>query len=302
MVAIHEWFDWTDGERTPNQVHGQRFAKTRIIFFDVKWMPPLVLPFTMIHDLSQTERIFEFLRCNHGWNDAYQKLEYRFSMMHCDSELERLTSQLYAIAYTQSAPSLTKLGPFWRALQTYTPKEMLTLADFTAFLESLHTPRQSSNAPWERLFHALATQPGWGDKTSALFVKATIQIHRGPSHLHFLADTEVAINLQANDTLYLPVDAVIKHIFKEIGFKRDPNFQSINKFLLDQKYSADDMLIWDDLWYWGFFTQVVRNKSRYLEWNRDKFWCQRTTPKGQESEIERLAEEFLLIIQEKDTD
>jgi hypothetical protein len=93
------------------------------------------------------------------------------------------------------------------------------------------------------------------------------------------------------------VDSVITHIFQSLGLK-NANFQSVNKELL-KHYSAEDILVWDDLWYWGFFTQVSSGpqgkRTRAFKWNADKFWCQPGAPKSREAEVQRLGEEFIKI-------
>lgn len=171
------------------------------------------------------------------------------------------------------------------------------LLDFTSHLEPEPGAPPTGEGPWARLFNALAAQPGWGPKTSALFVKNAIEVHRGPEKLHFLQDASVAAAPLMSDLVRLPVDTVITYIFQIIGLK-NANFQSVNKALL-KDYSAEDFLVWDDLWYWGFFTQVTSgsaaNRKRSLGWNSDKFWCQPAAPRGKEREIRRLGEEFIEI-------
>lgn len=107
-------------------------------------------------------------------------------------------------------------------------------------------------------------------------------------------DAEVAKILRRDDKVYLPVDSVIIYIFQKIGL-HPANFLSVNK-VLRALYTAEQMLVWDDLWYWGFFTQVSDGINRQCGWNQDKFWCQVTAPKAQEVQVRRLGEEFLRII------
>lgn len=150
--------------------------------------------------------------------------------------------------------------------------------------------------PWERLFHALAAQPGCGKNTAALFIKATIEIHRG-QRFCFLSDgVAKASSIARQDKIFLPVDAVITHIFncKFPGQRND--FSDINNRLREANYLPNDMLICDDLWLWGYFTQIVKKNSRTLAWNSDKFWCQPWSPKTSESALRALGEEFIELI------
>ena len=177
-----------------------------------------------------------------------------------------------------------------------------SLDAFTKHLQdntpSLRERKQKTYGRWDALFTALKAQPGWGEKTAALFVKTVIQVHRGPEKLHFWPDVEQQACVPASDKIFLPVDEVIKQIFKVLDFDKAINFNNINKALQD-RYSPEDLLIWDDLWYWGFFTQVVRNKKRYLEWNTDKFWCMPSAPKSQEPEVTALGNQFIQILKKE---
>ncbi|WP_341891932.1 hypothetical protein [Variovorax sp. YR752] len=196
-------------------------------------------------------------------------------------------------ANSQSAPKLGKLGKFWREFAAFTPSGAVRLANLSRHFENARGIAKQGAGPWDRLFHALAEQPGWGPKTSALFVKGTIEIHRGPRYLHFLRDADAAAAPLTNDTVYLPVDSVITCIFKNLGLE-EADFVTVNK-ALSKVYSAEEMLVWDDLWYWGFFTQVSDGSNRTLNWNSDKFWCQPSAQRAQEAEVQRLGEEFIAI-------
>lgn len=69
----------------------------------------------------------------------------------------------------------------------------------------------------------------------------------------------------------------------------------MNKLLLGH-YTPEEMLIFDDLWFWGYFTQDSRQKVRVMGWNSDKFWCQRSAPTASEARLKALAERFLTLV------
>jgi len=210
---------------------------------------------------------------------------------------------MHAVANTQSKPNLTSLSGFWRQMASLSKSSAISLESLIHMLEKMHGRHRADLTPWNRLFHALKAQPGWGGKTAALFVKNTIRIHRGGRagmrQLHFLSDgRELARKLESDELLFLPVDAVIARVFEEIRPQIGTlNFMSINRFL-QERYSAEEMLIWDDLWYWGFFTQKVEAaKKRSMEWNSDKFWCLLGTPKEHESQLKRLGAQFIKLVE-----
>jgi hypothetical protein len=59
------------------------------------------------------------------------------------------------------------------------------------------------------------------------------------------------------------------------------------------------MLIWDDLWFWGFITQKsqVGKVERTYESNPAKYWSIFTAPKDYASiqSIEALAKQFVVL-------
>lgn len=238
--------------------------------------------------------LFSFLREHHHWNLEFQRREYWCNLGHCRTGRERLQSLLNMAVNTQSSPKLGKLAPFWRAMHEFSPNHAPTRAEFCEFLESRAEVAAQGAGPWERLFHALSAQEGWGKKTAALFVKSAIVVHAGAAETRFWRE-EGDISPTGGDRVYVPVDRVILHIFERLGFLPRVSFDSINR-LLTAHYSPSEMLIWDDLWFWGFFTQDSQGEERAIRWNSDKFWCQRASPVGSENEVKSLASRFVGLL------
>ncbi len=112
--------------------------------------------------------------------------------------------------------------------------------------------------------------------------------------LEFWDDTPI---LTVEDEFFLPVDEVIKEIFRRI--KACPaNFKGINKYLKKQ-FCPAEIEVWDDLWFWGFITQKGTGDKRTLGFNTGKYWLQLHTPKTKTAikEIETKCQIFIEIIQ-----
>lgn len=260
---------------------------------------------------DRIKALFKFLERNVEWNEAFQEREYARSLASCTSSRDRLVGFLHLNVSTQSGADMDELQPFWEALHAATDDQISTLTNFTQYLvqkvtkekKSLGT-RDTPDGVWEALFVALNSHFGWGIKTTALFVKATIKLHRGPKALHFWPDATREAAPVMDSRLFLPVDRVITRIFEELGLP-SPGVSSINNGLRDV-YRGEAMLIWDDLWFWGFFTQKkvtvpastnrVKGTKRILVWNPAKFWSQLSSDKDRESELEVLGEEFLTLL------
>lgn len=139
-------------------------------------------------------------------------------------------------------------------------------------------------------------QIGWGDKISALFAKTIFHLHNYeyPSELRIWDDAPS--DLDKNDIFYLPVDVVIVTIFKEISPK-NWNFNSINK-IIKENYSGKDIEVWDDLWFWGFISQIGTGDGRNIGWNLNKYWANRETDKSPKmiEEIKIKTEQFLRVL------
>ncbi len=248
----------------------------------------------MTLSFAQIDPIFQFLVENHLWNEEFQRREYQNALQYLDFPKQRLTKLFHCTAYTQAKPRLVELGIFWRRLYEFDDRGKISISDCASFLEKHHGWIQAAEGPWDRLFQALKEHPGWGKKTAALFVKAAIQVHRGPTELQFFEDANGASSPLLADRIYLPVDAVITYIFKHLS-GRNMGFDAINLFL-SQNYTAEELLIWDDLWFWGFFTQRSTSKKRYLEWNPDKFWAQLSSPKSDQKTVANLSRQFIRLL------
>lgn len=182
-------------------------------------------------------------------------------------------------------------------------KSLSSFKSFSLFLAN--TPAKKKKGG---LFEALEAQPGWGPKTAALFIRNLALIEQNQVlRSNFWTDIDVL----KSEVINLPVDAVILSIFSEfksedLDLKKSvPNtFKSINTYLKkDLNYSNEDILIWDDLWFWGFITQRSKSKDPKRDhiWNDAKYWSIFNAPHDNVSirRIERHANEFIKIIEPK---
>lgn len=239
--------------------------------------------------------IFEFLAKHHQLSLAFQRKEWQVMLGGAGTPYERLCALLHSIVNTQSQPNLDNLAAYWEKLhKEYPSNQRPTLQSFCTFLGVGGKP------PLTNLFEGLKEQDGWGDKTAALFVKNVINIHRSNAkHLYIFSDAKKFVrDISAEEQIYLPVDAVIEHIF----FPNEPltgrRFKPINKIL--HKFTGGDpeqMLVWDDLWFWGFITQQGDRKNRKIEWNASKFWALRSHVKDDVATMKKLADCFVKLVQ-----
>jgi hypothetical protein len=197
---------------------------------------------------------------------------------------------------------MNKLADCWKRLYENREKadQLATIGDLAEFFSSKiaandppKKPRQYTEI--ERLWRALKGVPGWGEKTAALFVKSLIEIHcfQENDDLHFLCDFQVPRDARP----CVPVDAVIRHIFTQhLADEECSTFTQINQVLQKSSSSYQDLVIWDDLWFWGFITQRVRNNVRRTEINMPKFWSLRHAPYGEAENVETAANKFVSIL------
>jgi hypothetical protein len=245
------------------------------------------------------DQVLEFLQRNRRWNEAFQNEEYRRCLGGCIDRRERLRALLHMTVNSQSQPSVSKLARFWQTFEAIPDEDTLSLFSFTAALAARNAPSHAepqggpAGDRWRALYEALRGCDGWGPKTSALFVKNVINVHRGPSELHFWTTAEAA-TVNDSDELNLPVDAVIVHLFE--GTLKRSNFNSVNGLLRRWGLTAHEILLLDDLWFWGFLTQEVRGKSRHMGWNPEKFWAMLSMPKGLVGEVESRAGSFVRLV------
>lgn len=241
-------------------------------------------------DSKKLESIYQFLNSNRQYNKALHSREYQSIIDLNASTEDRVVSLLYHVANTQSQPKIDKLAIFYKKIYA----DIDGLVSFSRFIEILSGKPSHS---FYDLFSSLKKQDGWGDKTSALFVKSIYHLHNNEYDKRLSFWPDVPQKLEANDKFLLPVDAVIIHIFKCLGLEK-PSFSKVNT-LLYQQYGGFQIEVWDDLWFWGFITQrTVKGGSRLLEWNENKYWALEHTSKCPKDilEIKEHAEEFIELI------
>ena len=211
---------------------------------------------------SQLDSIFKFLKKNREFNLQIQSQFFLPVLCVEESINPKVINLLYHVANTQSQPKMDPLAAFYKLVH----ENIDSISSFKSFVHLL-TGKESLH--FNDLYEGLSQQAGWGDKTAALFAKVVYQAHNSlGSKFEFWSDTPNHIT--DSDELWLPVDAVIIHIFEKLGMAK-PNFTKINK-LLKQYYVGDDLEVWDDLWFWGFITQKGTGTTRSIEWNENKYW------------------------------
>lgn len=235
---------------------------------------------------KQILKIYRFLVSNRNFPLALQTKHREANLVSFTTIPEKVFSLLHDTYYTQSQPKLDKAKLFFE--KVFNEKDCLSsFHQFSNFLGNYNV-----KTPYQSLFEGLGNQPGWGDKTSALFVKNIYYLHHLPqmSHLRFWNDVP---SLTEGDRLYLPVDAVIKDIMGRFD-KTLNSFWGINEHLAN--YGSMD--IWDDLWFWGFFTQKGSKSPRVLEFNTGKYWLDLSTSKDKKTieEIEQKCIEFITLL------
>lgn len=238
------------------------------------------------------KELFVFLKSNRQYNKELQTRYYNSIIDPRKNTFENVVSLLYHIANTQSQPKIDNLSSFYKKI--YANKK--SLDSFKGFLNVVK-PQNEITTSYKELFFGMKSQSGWGDKTSALFSKSIYHLHNNeyPKELELWNDAPK--KLIEHDLFYLPVDAVIIAIFKNIDNSRNWTFSKINRTLKDY-YCGNEIEIWDDLWFWGFITQIGTGENRKMQWNLNKYWTLRESDKDPKMiiEIEKKAEVFLNIL------
>lgn len=244
-------------------------------------------------DLS---RIYDFLKSNSDFNRSFQLRSDKALLSGLDSNKDQVIRVLYTVLETQASPRLDNIAEFWKAVCTW-PEECFESLD--NFISKLGGVEGCSDDRWGGLYAAVIAQNGWGPKTSALLVKHFIRIaQNNPDKKNFWGSCPVGQEALERAELYIPVDAVILRIFEEINGGVRVSFASVNEQIKKANYKGADLLLWDDLWFWGFITQNGGGANRRMEWNPSKYWCLWGTAKDEKTvtDIEEKANEFIHII------
>jgi len=235
--------------------------------------------------------IYEFLRNNRAYNKELQTKYYKSVFSNLGDVRDRVISLLYSVANSQSQPRIDCLAEFYQFIY----KDTDSLTSFNKFVKRVS---DKDNGCYKDLFDGLKKYSGWGDKTSALFTKAVFQLRNDNygKGLQLWQDTPQHIG--DSDRLYLPVDAVIKEIFKKLGYNK-LDFNTINNEI-NKTHPGAKIEVWDDLWFWGFISQrVVNGGKRKFEWNSNKYWALEHSNKDASviDDIEAKSKCFLEILE-----
>ena len=239
---------------------------------------------------NRLQIIFNFLQVNRIFNKELQERYYHSIIIPYDKVEDKIVSILYDIANTQSQPRIDYLAKFYKKVY----KNINKINTFESFLEVI-APKNEKK--FRNLFIGMKSQQGWGDKTSALFVKTIFHLHNGEYSKELKIWNDVPPKIEHNDEFYLPVDRVIISIFDQLDNKKKWDFKNINNQLKNY-YNGNDIEIWDDLWFWGFITQNGTGENREFAWNENKYWTLKESDKDFQAtaEIKSKAEEFLHLL------
>ena len=216
---------------------------------------------------QKLEGIKKFLQENNHYNKELQ-VKFAFGIIgNHEKSFDKLIALLYDIANTQSQPKMGLLAIFFKDI--YKNKDNIN--SFDSFVKYLNNGKYNQEKPYESLYKGLKSQKGWGEKTSALFVKSIYNYHYIFQQDKERKELKIWSNvpkLNEDDKLYLPVDKVIKAIFNTLSPKsnrnnkpKDWSFDDINKTF--QEYSNKKIILFDDLWFWGFIYYPIKIRQQF---------------------------------------
>lgn len=239
-------------------------------------------------------KIYRFLTENRQYNKNLQEKYYQDILLSKISKADKLTALLHHVVNTQSQPKVDKITSFFKKING----KINESTSFENFINLLKVQKPILKYNYENLFNVLNDNEGWGEKTSALFVKAIYHIHNNNYDSRLKIWNEAPKTLELDDKLFLPVDAVILHIFNELKIEKANSFSRINT-LISNHYKGEEVEVWDDLWFWGFVSQRSDTKgNRLLGWNEGKYWIQLHTDKNEFviKEIEFKVKKFIDLL------
>ena len=240
---------------------------------------------------KKLQDLYSFLNENRSYNKPIQIGAYKMAMMSYDTTFDKVYALLYSVLNSQSQLKMNKSAVFFQRIAA----NKTNLNSFANFLKTIGA-NDKTTLTYKAMFELLTKQESWGDKTAALFVKAVYHCHIGyAKELRFWNDAPST--LSNNDELFLPVDAVINHIFQELGNPCSNTFKGINKHL-KKNFPQSNFEVWDDLWFWGFITQKGSGNTRTMIFNEEKYWNLLDAPKDNQTiqETKKLANQFIRLI------
>jgi len=228
--------------------------------------------------IEKLNEIKKFLELNKQYNHELQQKFAQKSLTNAKEPFDKLVALLYDTIDTQSRPNINRTYKFMTKI--FEAKDSLDSFDgFFEFIVHKSVSEFNNKNIYEQLFSNMKKQSGWGPKTSALLIKNIYNYHHSFDIQELKIWNDVPKVSDNNDILNVPVDAVIFAIFMKLDSKTNFTFEKINKILQDN-FTNNEIILFDDLWFWGFITQKG-GRDRTYEWNEEKYWSIKESQKDE---------------------
>lgn len=215
---------------------------------------------------NKLSQIYIFLKQNKKYNSSLQFNYYQRLLSPHSKKKDKVFTLLYNVANSQKAPKMDMLTELYKKI--YETKDATT--SMRSFISCMGT---NNRGDFSDLYYNLIDQKGIGPKTAALFCKCIYQIHNNKrfSRFEFWADSKK--RKISNGQIFLPVDRVIISIFNRLDPTISWDYKKINA-IINNKYTSTQIVLWDDLWFWGYLSQNSQNNDTQIkyEWNEAKYW------------------------------
>ena len=133
--------------------------------------------------IKKLKAVYKFLKRNRKYNKRLHLNDYKSILLPYDIVNKKAYALLYKMLNTQSQLKLDKSHQFFFNLSS----KRKSLNSFSSFVRFLNDGEQIT-LTYSSLQKLLSSQPGWGNKTAGLFVKAIYNTHYGfARELAFLA-------------------------------------------------------------------------------------------------------------------
>lgn len=119
---------------------------------------------------EKLQTIYEFLINNRKYNYDLQAKYYKSVVTYHNNIKDKVISLLYRIANSQSQPKIDNLARFYQFIH----EDIESLNSFSKFVKRVGG---KESCYYKDLFEGLKGCDGWGQKTSALFVKSVFHVH-----------------------------------------------------------------------------------------------------------------------------
>ncbi len=262
-----------------------------------------ILTQTFMNEQAQLQNLTKFLLQNSKYNHEYQVNNLKGMVRSPNKHGDNFRIIILECLYTSSQPNLTLIAKSMRSLEpVFVELNKIEDLDQQKFYKILMKYFGVDKMDEETLFSALVTLPGMGHKITALTIRnLNLAVNEQLLKINNWEFDESKLKIAVDVVITSALNQILGIYNDDIKFVASKDFYLINDLLSIKGLNPKRPILFEDLWFWGFYNQTSDAKKvrSFNDFNPDKLYAEKHNFARDFKEIEKLSQEFRNIINHK---